>query len=287
MRGKKSIVPTTSSLSALDHDLQSKGSLTPSVALKVEVPETIDESFYRGTVTVKYKDSVFQPSTPFRHAVEMKQILTNGEANEEVPPILMIFSDGGPDHRITYHSVKIALIVLFKMLNLDMLIAGRTAPGHSWLNPAERIMSVLNLALQNVALMREECRPGEIETTIKGANTMAEIRKKAERVNGLKDSWLQSIGPIIELLDERTKRLSLKNKQFQCQTASTDDEVKQFEEQVLALDNSIVLGQYQEKHLKAKAGTVLTLRPPRGHTQIACIQIRQRVTRRLIRIKAV
>ncbi|XP_052223762.1 uncharacterized protein LOC127839434 isoform X2 [Dreissena polymorpha] len=253
VRGKKSIVPVSSTLSALDHDMQSKLSLTPSVALKVGVPESIEESFYRGNVTVKYKDSVFQPSTPFRHAVEMEQILTKGGANDAVPPILMIFSDGGPDHRITYHSVKLALIVLFKKLNLDMLIAGRSAPGHSWLNPAERIMSILNLALQNAALIRAECRP-EFETTLNGANSMADIRKNAERVEGLKAAWVQSASPVIELLEERTNRLSLQSKRFECQPAASDDEVKQFEEQVLALiDEDITLGQYQEKNVKAKA----------------------------------
>ena len=54
----------------------------------------------------------------------------------------MIYSDGGPGHRITYHSVKLARIVLFKRLGVDTLIAGLTAPGKSRANPAERIMSV-------------------------------------------------------------------------------------------------------------------------------------------------
>lgn len=73
-----------------------------------------------------------------------------------IPPILLIYSDGGPDHRITFESVKLSLIVLFKQLDLDVLIAARTAPGHSWANPAERIMSLLNLAYQNVALYIEK-----------------------------------------------------------------------------------------------------------------------------------
>ena len=102
---------------------------------------------------MKYKDSVFHPSNPFRNAAEMLKILTNEEMMKLYRQSSRFFSDGGPDHRITYHSVKLALIVLFRKLNLDMLIAGRTATGHSWLNPAERIMSILNIALQNVAMM--------------------------------------------------------------------------------------------------------------------------------------
>ena len=61
-------------------------------------------------------------------------------------------SDGGPDHCLTYLSVKAAMIALFKSLDLDMLIAIRTCPYQSWSNLAERAMSTLNLALQNVSL---------------------------------------------------------------------------------------------------------------------------------------
>lgn len=65
-------------------------------------------------------------------------------------------TDGGPDHRVTFETVKLSLVQLFISLNLDMLVALRTAPNHSWMNPAERCMSVLNLALQHVALARNE-----------------------------------------------------------------------------------------------------------------------------------
>ena len=65
-----------------------------------------------------------------------------------------MYSDGGPDHRCTYMSVKLSLIALFKELDLDILIALRTAPGNSWANPVERIMSIVNLGLQGVGVMR-------------------------------------------------------------------------------------------------------------------------------------
>ena len=59
VRGRKSIVPTTSTLGALDHDVNQKGSLTPTVTLVCKIPESIDESFYSGQVFVTFKDSVF------------------------------------------------------------------------------------------------------------------------------------------------------------------------------------------------------------------------------------
>jgi len=65
------LVASSRLLGALDHDQQQKVSLTPSVYLNVEIPETVDDSFYRGQVTVLMKDSVFQPSSAFRHATEL------------------------------------------------------------------------------------------------------------------------------------------------------------------------------------------------------------------------
>lgn len=77
-------MPVTSTLSALDHDINTKGSITPSVCLKVDIPDELETSFYRGQVAVTLKDSVFEPSTPFRHAVELKSILKS--ENETPPP---------------------------------------------------------------------------------------------------------------------------------------------------------------------------------------------------------
>ena len=130
-----------------------KASLTPSVILQCRVPESIENSFVRGKVTVSVNDSVFQSLSSFRHAVNIIKVL---EKKENLPFALLKFTDGGTDQRNTLESVKCALICVFKGMNLDMMILGRCAPGHSFVNPAERVMSILNLALQNVALERKE-----------------------------------------------------------------------------------------------------------------------------------
>lgn len=57
-RGRKSIVPVESALSCLDHDVSSKGSLTPSVVLLVDISEDVSETFYRGQVALTMKDQV-------------------------------------------------------------------------------------------------------------------------------------------------------------------------------------------------------------------------------------
>ena len=67
--------------------------------------------------------------------------------------MLLLYTDGGPDHRSTYMSVKLSMIALFRSLDLDMLVALQTAPSNSWANPVERIMSIVNTGLQGVGLM--------------------------------------------------------------------------------------------------------------------------------------
>lgn len=214
------------------------------------MPTDIQGSFYRGNVTVSYKDSVFEASTPFRHGVEVKKILRKSE----IKPVLMIYSDGGPDHRLTYHSVKLALIVLFKELNLNTLIAVRTAPDHSWLNPAERVMSVLNLAIQNCAFSRAESG-SNFEQVIKSANSMSEIRTKATKYPGLKDSWVDSVNSVKEVLENRTRRLNLKEKPFTMEEATKAEDVEAFEHQIQqVVDAAIQKGDYQQQQLKSKAG---------------------------------
>ena len=71
-------------------------------------------------------------------------------------PVLFMYTDRGPDHRLTYISVQLSLICLFLNLNLDYLCVGRTAPYHSWRNPVERIMSIIKLGLQCVGLARSK-----------------------------------------------------------------------------------------------------------------------------------
>ena len=58
-------------------------------------------------------------------------------------------TDGGSDHTLTFQSVQLSLISIFLALDLDFLCAARTAPLHSWRNPVERIMSILNLGLHS------------------------------------------------------------------------------------------------------------------------------------------
>ena len=104
---------------ASDHDTSAKTKLTPSVVLVIDIPDNIDESFYCGQVTVTVKDSLFQQSSHMRHSSEIRKALSDEQRER---PIRMLFTDGGPDHRVNYPSVKLALIAMFRQDDLDYLI---------------------------------------------------------------------------------------------------------------------------------------------------------------------
>ncbi|GBC14058.2 hypothetical protein GLOIN_2v1767477 [Rhizophagus irregularis DAOM 181602=DAOM 197198] len=181
VRNRHSMVAQNSTLAAADHDF-TKLSITPSVTFFISIPNEISGSFYDGQVFVSYKNATFEPSNVIRHSTEFLNALNIQYAHQMTPPILCLYTDGGPDHRCNYGSVQISLICLFLSGNFDLLIAVRTAPNHSWTNPAERIMSILNLGLQ--------------------ANTLDDIRTKAQESNKLESELKETnVEAITELFE--------------------------------------------------------------------------------------
>uniref|UniRef100_A0A1X7UQ72 Uncharacterized protein n=1 Tax=Amphimedon queenslandica TaxID=400682 RepID=A0A1X7UQ72_AMPQE len=122
----------------------------------------MDGSWYR-EVFIGIKDAIFEPSSPLTHAKELYHCLLPHMANHFA---LFFYSHGGPDHRLTYMSVQFSPIALFCNFNLDILVACRSVPSHSWANPVERMMSIINLGLQYIGLMRVKMGK-EIEKSLK------------------------------------------------------------------------------------------------------------------------
>jgi len=108
-RGRRVSVRLDEYLTVGDHDLTKFG-LVPSVVLVNDLPDEISESWYTGKVYVGLKDTVFEPSSLLRHACELCVILQSVSLCKSV---LFVYSDGGPDHRLTYVSVQLSLICLF------------------------------------------------------------------------------------------------------------------------------------------------------------------------------
>lgn len=244
-RGKEVVVGLNSSFQVGDHDF-TKAKATPSVTLICDVPASLEETFYRGSVKVCYKDTIFQPSSPYRHVAELHKVLLGNES-----PILCVYTDGGPDHRTTYLTVQISLICLFLSLNLDMLVAARTAPQNSYRNPVERIMSVLNLGLQSIGLMRLEMSE-EFEKLIKNCNSMEDVRNAAAKKSGFQDAFTDSMQPPLSMLAEVTNRLKLKDKSFETCIPCTKEEIEQLWEQVHEIDPTVERTDSKQAQLKSR-----------------------------------
>ena len=70
--GRKVIVRAGTTFAVGDHDL-TKFSIVLSVSLLIDIPERIEDPWYRGQVFVGYKDAAFEPSSALRHAAELQK----------------------------------------------------------------------------------------------------------------------------------------------------------------------------------------------------------------------
>ena len=230
---KRVMVHKEQEVGASDHDYK-RFKICPSVILKSDTPETMEGTFYHGEVFVAVKDAVLQKSTPLRHAVEKQKCVTGLEWCE----IECNYSDGGPDHNTDHYSVKIGHACHFLRMDLDMLVAAVTYPGGSYVDPAERMMPSLTMAMNGVALSREKMSD-EDEKTIKNCNTMESLRQLCESDPELETNLKASVGCCVALLKERFARVSLKDVLIQIrETATKEDEDILFDE-IKIVDSSL------------------------------------------------
>ena len=68
--GQRVIVSLKEEFQVGDHDF-TRFSIIPSVIFCVDIPESIEGSWYDGQVCVTLKEAVFQPSSPMRHGTEL------------------------------------------------------------------------------------------------------------------------------------------------------------------------------------------------------------------------
>lgn len=80
----------------------------PSVDFLTDIPETIEGSFHCRKVFVGLKDSTFEHS-PY----QTYNRIESGNHFTSIQPLLVLYMDGGPDHRLTYASVQQSLLALF------------------------------------------------------------------------------------------------------------------------------------------------------------------------------
>ena len=76
--------------------------VVPSVSFVADIPKSPHDSFYQGKAYMCLKDKVTPPSSPLRHSTELASLLLRHYSDDGlVPtkPVLVVVSDGRPDHR--------------------------------------------------------------------------------------------------------------------------------------------------------------------------------------------
>lgn len=220
-RGRRVLVHRNASFEVSDHDF-SKFSIIPSVSLLVDIPTEISDSWYQGHVNVMLKEAAFEQSSPLRHACELGNLLCSLNVTDK--PVLCLYTDGGSDHRLTFLSVKLALVCVFLHFDLDYLLAARTAPFHSWRNPVERIMSTLNLGLQSVGLERGT-GDDQFESEAHNCNSLSALRRAAVRRSEFRQEALDCMEPVKILLRSIFSRLKLKDKSITTTDSARPEEL--------------------------------------------------------------
>ena len=80
-------------------------------------------------------------------------------------------------------------------------------------NPGERLMAIWNIALQNCALERSFSTE-EIEESLRKCNSMAAVGNV--KLPQVQLQWLESMKEPIEIVQNRFKRMALKEEPITC-----------------------------------------------------------------------
>jgi hypothetical protein len=177
-------------------------------------------SFYRGTTTVILKNHLFEPSSAMCHAVE--ELNTINVLKYRVKEYIVKYKDGGPDQRTNFITVILTDIAQWMVGDFNILVHFRTPAELSIGNPAERLMSVLNLALYGVACSRHKLSE-ENETILNPLDTKSNIRDaKGDAVKKLIEETAQ---PVIDMLNLRFRRLTYDGKPMNAGKKATTDSI--------------------------------------------------------------
>jgi len=135
-------------------------------------------------------------------------------------------------------SVQLALIAIFKLLDLDFLCAARTTPCQSWRNPVERIMSTLNLGLQCVGLMREKM-DDTFESEASKCKSLKELREAAKRRSGFREEAIDSVSHVKVLLTQIFECLQLKEKKFTVFNTASLQSIEELWRELQSVDSTL------------------------------------------------
>ena len=244
----KSWIPSQLKLGEGQHSFH-KFNLTPSVRLIHHLPTEIDGSFYRGKPQLTLKDAVLEPSSGSRHFTELtKSFVVN---SEDKKPVMIITNDGGPDHNIHHDRNKVALLAFFLKNDHILYLANfQMAANRSAFHPVEKLNCIVNLALNGVALAREELQDPNFEKILKSCNSMVDIRNGVKINPGLADQVAEGLKVSKEIVEDRVKQACLKENCFEVYKSADQAEIEDFMNILKKVDPSFNVSDYLDTKKK-------------------------------------
>ncbi|CAM4849169.1 unnamed protein product [Rotaria magnacalcarata] len=142
-----------------DHDfvLADRHKLIPSVYAGLDFKN--GSLSYSGPTFISIRSGKHDSSTAYSHFHDLKKCLKLDSFQEmaitndgQMKPIVIIFTDGGPDENPRFPKPRSCYCSFFKENNLDCIFVATNAPGHSAYNPVERRMAPLSHDLSGLIL---------------------------------------------------------------------------------------------------------------------------------------
>jgi hypothetical protein len=237
---------------AADHDQSSHFSLTPSAYLFHDIPRSESQTIYKGQAVIVLKNAVFEASNAQRHAAELMKTIsfydrqyrrsTRGQATIAMGikspmerSVLVLNSDGGPDHNCRFFRAIIWDLLVCQELDLDMLIHYRCYGNGSYINPVERVMAPLSAALSGVCTERIAYPDEKIEKLLSGSNSMNALRAENDRQQhfgesiSISEATSLSLSNVINDLEQTFSRTMYDQKFFLVGEKATASDLKQVE----------------------------------------------------------
>ncbi|CAB4424629.1 unnamed protein product [Rhizophagus irregularis] len=81
------------------------------------------------------------------------------------------------------------------------------------------------------------------------ANTLDDIRKKTQEFSGLESELKESVAGVQDVLNNRTERISLKDKKFKCHNSASEESIAELFESISDIDPTLKI----EAHCRAHA----------------------------------
>ncbi|KAF2897607.1 hypothetical protein ILUMI_08576 [Ignelater luminosus] len=118
---------------------------------------------YSGPTCISIRGGAIDSSTAETHRQDLIKYLHHDKmrdyfwSNNRIKPVLVVFSDGGPDEAPRNEKVLQAAVKSFKMLDLDAMFVCTNAPHQSARNPVERRMAPLSRDLCGLIIPHDVC----------------------------------------------------------------------------------------------------------------------------------